>query len=65
MCHLFPLPPNFDYRNPKSSMAPFDYGKILNKFPWICYLPGIYKLCEALSDTYKKLLPAVDIDGDK
>ena len=64
MCHLFPLPPDFNPL-PKSSMASFDEKKFIRAFPWVCYLPGIYRLCEALSDTYKKLLPAVDIDGDK
>ena len=38
---------------------------IVKAFPWICFLPGIYRLCEALSNTYSKLLPAVDLDGDK
>ena len=28
-------------------------------------MPGAYKLCEALFDTYSKLLPSVDFDGDK
>ena len=28
-------------------------------------VPGAYKLCEALFDTYSKLLPSVDFDGDK
>ena len=39
--------------------------RLIEAFPWICYLPGIYRLCQALTDTYKKLLPALDHDGDR
>ena len=66
MCNLFPLPPNLQLPA-KSAQAKkiFNEELILKAFPWICYLPGIYRLCEALSDTYTKLLPAIDLDGDK
>ena len=65
MCNLFPLPPNFQLPSKNTVNRIFNEELIVKKYPWICYLPGIYRLCEALSDTYTKLLPAVDIDGDK
>ena len=34
-------------------------------FPWICYLPGLKQVCEAIDDTYDKLVPGLDIDGDR
>ena len=65
MCNLFPLPPNFELPSKNTVHRILNEELIVKKYPWICYLPGIYRLCEALSDTYTKLLPAVDIDGDK
>ena len=63
MCHLFPLPQTevkFAPRNPIISGR-----KLLKSFPWICYLPGIYRLCQAVTDTYEHLVPALDHDNDK
>ena len=34
-------------------------------WPWLCYIPGVYYLCEAFDDVYDQLLPAVDLDGDR
>ncbi len=34
-------------------------------WPWICYIPGVSSLCEALFDAYEKLVPALDHDDDK
>ncbi len=33
--------------------------------PWVCYLPGVRTLCQALVDVYDQIVPGVDYDGDK
>ena len=33
--------------------------------PWVCYIPGVKQLCEALDNVYDQLVPAVDLDGDR
>jgi hypothetical protein len=72
MCHLFPLP-----LHPNQINFPMiiDYSVVhqlltndqllVKTFPWICYVPGVYYVCQALANTYSKLLPSVDFDGDK
>jgi hypothetical protein len=34
-------------------------------FPWICFIPGLKQLCEVIDDTYDKLIPGIDLDGDR
>ena len=63
-CHLFPLPSNVPDFVPRKPQL-INEKRLIKAFPWICYLPGIYRLCQALTDTYKNLLPALDHDGDR
>ncbi|XP_023330125.1 acyloxyacyl hydrolase isoform X2 [Eurytemora carolleeae] len=37
---------------------------IVKVFPWLCYIPGVRQLCEALERTFEQLEPGLDIDGD-
>jgi len=71
LCNLFPLPfPANDIRfhnkhDISLNETLFLKEKMVHSFPWICYLPGAYKVCQAIFDTYDKLLPSVDFDDDK
>ena len=73
MCHLFERPthPNdimyemLDRRQMTTLSTKELEDGLIKAFPWICYIPGVYRLCVALSDTYNKLLPGVDLDGDR
>ena len=71
MCHLFPLPSsinevgnvrnNFDIPRQYLEESSADG----NKWPWVCYIPGVWHLCIALDDVYDQLVPALDLDGDR
>ena len=75
MCHLFPLPRSLNEvdhdreRGESLRLPPREYVDLAladsRGWPWICYIPGVYYLCEAFDDVYDQLLPAVDFDGDR
>lgn len=73
MCHLFPLPKgshhpnhvNFPAADIDDRQVQFISYYLTKAFPWICYLPGVHQLCLALDNAYDKLLPGVDLDGDR
>ena len=73
MCHLFPLPRSLNEverkRETRPDLPPREYvdsaAADLRGWPWICYVPGVYYVCEAFDDVYDQLLPAVDHDGDR
>lgn len=73
MCHLFPLPSVIN--EVKDPLRNFDVSdqvpsNLLHRshqegLPWFCFVPGVSKLCQALENVYDKLVPGVDLDGDK
>ena len=78
MCHLFPLPRSLNevnnYAGDRRRRKPLPpqrqryVGAAVadgKGWPWLCYIPGVYYLCEAFDDVYDQLLPAVDLDGDR
>ena len=58
-CHLFPASGKLDV-SPYLAETPQ-----ATQFPWICYIPGVLSLCQALANTYTQILPGIDIDGDR
>ncbi len=78
VCHLFPLPSGLLNRASGSEENFFTPSPALPrwalpimtspkkgvKFPWVCFLPGVKELCNALHAVYWRLTPAVDLDGD-
>jgi len=32
--------------------------------PWVCNIPGVWQLCQALERAFHRLVPGLDVDGD-
>ena len=74
MCHLYPLPSalnelDWEEKSSQWNPPPQEYLERSHRgpegMPWVCYIPGVKQLCQALVNVYDQLVPAVDLDGDK
>lgn len=72
-CNLFPPPDGSNevanWRMSQTDLVvPARYRRFLGRlsdWPWVCHVPGVSELCQALDNIYDRLTPGVDLDGDK
>jgi len=66
-CHLFPkVDADKLLHNNKMSKPKLELVTELAEraFPWLCYIPGVRQICEALERTFYDLVPGLDFDDD-
>jgi len=68
ICHLFPLKSGVVVVKERDYLTPLLQGMGgmggMGTYPWVCNIPGLWQLCQALDRAFNRLEPGLDVDGD-